>query len=60
MVTREPDEGSDKEYDGLESAMRELAGHLKSSDWAAAADCFRSAMQIADSEPLDQLPEEPE
>lgn len=46
---REHDE--DYEYDGLESAMEELGGHLASKSWKEAADCFRHAMQIADQEP---------
>jgi hypothetical protein len=53
-VVRKPDDGA-VEYDGLESAMQELGGHLASKDWAKAAECFRSAMQICDSESYEEM-----
>lgn len=48
-IKRDHDE--DHEYDGLEMAMEELAGHLSSKDWKAAAQCFRAAAELVDSQP---------
>jgi hypothetical protein len=50
VKTRESDkteENQDDNYDSLESAMAELAQHLETKDWTAAAECFRDAMDMA-------------
>jgi hypothetical protein len=44
-IKREHDETF--EYDGLETAMEELGQHLKNSNWKAAAECFKAAIQMA-------------
>lgn len=48
-ILREPDDGAD-EYDSLEGAMQELAGHLISKNWKAAAECFRAAIELCASD----------
>jgi hypothetical protein len=53
-IKRKPDE--DKEHDGLETAMEELAGHLAAKNFKAAAECFRAAMQLCDAEPHEEGP----
>lgn len=48
-MKREPDE--EKDYDGLESAMEELHSAMNSKDYKAAAEIFRAAFELMDSEP---------
>lgn len=49
-VERKPDEESD-EFDSLEGAMSELHSALNSKDYKGAAEIFRSAFELLDSEP---------
>jgi hypothetical protein len=48
-VERKPDDGSAPDI--LEGAMEELHGALGRSDWKQAAEIFRSAFELMDSEP---------
>jgi len=48
-VERKPDDGSTP--DVLEGAMEEFHAALRRSDWKQAADIFRSAFELMDSEP---------
>jgi hypothetical protein len=41
----------DKEFDGLHSAMEELHNAFLSKDYKAAAEIFRSAFDLLDSQP---------
>lgn len=50
-IKREPDEGKESEYDGLESAMQELHSSLMNKDYKGAAEIFRSCFDLLDSEP---------
>jgi hypothetical protein len=45
-----PDDGSDEHeaYDSMESAMEDLCNAIKSSNYKAAAEAFRSALDLKD------------
>lgn len=43
-----------EDYDGLEAAMEELGGHLAAKDWKAAAECFRAAIELCESQPHEE------
>lgn len=50
-VEREPDEGKEESFDSLESAMGELHEALNAKNYKGAAQIFRSAFELMDSEP---------
>lgn len=51
IIDREPDE-----FDPLESAMQELHGALHVRDYKSAAEIFRSAFELMDSQPHEEGP----
>jgi hypothetical protein len=51
-VERKADDGSVP--DVLEGAMEELQAALSRSDWKQAADIFRSAFELMDSQPHEE------
>ena len=53
-IERPHDDGSMPNV--LEGAMEELHGALSRSDWKEAADIFRSAFELMDSEPHEEYP----
>lgn len=50
---RDPDEGAD-EQDSLHMAMEELCKAFERKDYSGAADIFRSAMDLAHSDPTEE------
>ncbi len=50
-IERKPDEESDGEFDSLEGAMSELHSALNAKDYKGAAEIFRSAFELLDSQP---------
>ena len=52
-IERKPDNESD-EFDSLEGAMSELHSALNSKDYKGAAEIFRSAFYLLDSEPHEE------
>ena len=50
---RKPDEGSD-EFDGLETAMEELHNALMAKNYKGAAQLFRDAFDLLESEPHEE------
>jgi hypothetical protein len=56
-IERKPDEDKDEtEFDGLESAMEELHTALNSKDYKLAAEIFRSAFELMESQPHTEGP----
>lgn len=51
IIARKHDEGKEDEFDSLEGAMSELHSALNSKDYKSAAQIFRSAFELMDSEP---------
>lgn len=53
---RKPDESQENhnKYEGLEVAMEELSTHLFNKDYKAAAECFKSAFELCESQPHDE------
>jgi len=50
-IERKPDENKEEDFDSLESAMDEIHSALQSKDYKSAAQIFRSAFELLDSEP---------
>jgi hypothetical protein len=46
-----PDEGDDQSYDAMESAMEDLCKAIHASNYSAAAEAFRSALDLKDEKP---------
>ena len=55
-IERKPDEEKEESFDGLETAMEELHSAFNSKDYSKAAEIFRSAQQLLDSEPHEEGP----
>ncbi len=55
-VKREPDEDKEEEFDSLEGAMSELYEALNAKNYKGAAQIFRSAFELLDSEPHEEGP----
>jgi len=55
-IERKPDEGAEEEFDSLEGAMSELHSALNSKDYKMAAEIFRAAQELLDSEPNKEGP----
>jgi hypothetical protein len=55
-IERKPDEGKEDEFDSLHGAMEELHNALNSKDYKSAAEIFRSAFELLDSEPHEEGP----
>ncbi len=53
-IERKHDEDFEEDFDSLEAAMSELHSALNSKDYKGAADIFRSAYQLLDSEPHEE------
>ena len=53
-VERKPDDDAGDDLDYLEGCMSELSEALKSGDHKAAAEAFRAACQIVDTEPHEE------
>lgn len=54
-IERKPDEDKEEDYDGLEACMSELAAALKSDDAKAAAVAFRSAFDMLEMAPHEEI-----
>jgi len=54
-IERKPDEDKEEDYDGLEACMSELAAALKSEDHKAAAVAFRSAFDMLEMQPHEEV-----
>jgi hypothetical protein len=54
VMERKPDEQDEKEYDGLEAAMEELHQALTAKNYAGAAQIFRDAAELVDSQPHEE------
>lgn len=50
-IERKSDHESDGEFDSLEGAMSELHSALNAKDYKGAAEIFRSAFELMDSQP---------
>ena len=50
-IKRSHDEGKEDEFDSLEGAMSELHEALNAKNYKGAAQIFRSAFELLDSEP---------
>lgn len=55
-MERKPDEDSEPDLDSLEICMQELSKALKADDHKGAAEAFRAACQIVDTEPQEEGP----
>jgi hypothetical protein len=55
-IERKPDEDKEDEFDSLESAMSELHEALNAKNYKGAAQIFRSAFELLDSEPHKEGP----
>lgn len=55
-IERKPDDSKDEEFDSLEGAMQELHSALNSKDYKGAAQIFRSAFELMDSQPHEEGP----
>lgn len=55
-IERKPDEEKEDEFDSLEHSMSELHTALNSKDYKGAAEIFRSAFELLDSEPHEEGP----
>lgn len=56
-IDRKPDEEEDEDHDvvdSLEGAMQELHSALNAKDYSGAAEIFRSAFELMDSEPHEE------
>jgi hypothetical protein len=53
-VERKPDEP--EEFDSLHGAMQELHSAMNAKDYKSAAEIFRSAFELLDSEPHEEGP----
>jgi len=53
-IERKPDEPKEDEFDSLSGAMSELHSALNSKDYKGAADIFRAAFQLLDSQPHEE------
>ena len=54
-ISRKPDEGKEEDYDGLEACMSELSSALKADDHKAAAVAFRSAFDMLEMGPHEEI-----
>ncbi len=57
-ITREPDEGTEEEYDSMESAAEDLCNAVHSKNYKAVASALRAAFELAESEPHEEGPHE--
>lgn len=48
-IKRDPDDGAEDEYDGLEAACEDFGNALAAKDWKAAAAAWRAADEILES-----------
>lgn len=55
-IERKPDEGSEPEYDALESAAEDLRTGIEKKDSKMIAAALRAAFQMLDSEPHEEGP----
>lgn len=55
-IKRESDEGTEEEYDPLESAAEELCNAIKEENYKAAASALRSAFELLDAQPHEEGP----
>ena len=56
VVTRKSDHEDSDEYDSMHSAMEEFGAALDKKDYKTAAEIFRSAFELLDSEPHEEGP----
>lgn len=56
-IKREPDEGSETEYDSLESAAEDLCHGIAAKDYKAIAAAIRAAFEMLESEPHEEGPQ---
>lgn len=54
VAHRAPDEKKSEEDQGLESAMSDLCQALESKDYKSAAQAFKNAMDICESQPHEE------